>query len=105
MPERAHEIVPLLAADAISGRDVLIVEDIIDTGRTLRYSTDRLQLRDPAKLRCVSLLDKPSRREVEIKPDWTGFTVPDEFAVGYGIDYAQRGRNLPYIGKVQFNGT
>ncbi|MFQ1702229.1 hypoxanthine phosphoribosyltransferase [Loktanella agnita] len=86
----------------IEGRDVLIVEDIIDTGHTLAYVTKYLTSRQPARLRTIALLDKPARREVDFKADWTGFEIPDEFVVGYGIDFAQRNRNLPYIGKVRF---
>ena len=87
---------------AIEGRDVLLVEDIVDTGHTLHHVTNLLKSRGPARLRTIALLDKPSRREVDMKADWTGFEIPDEFVVGYGIDYAQRNRNLPYIGKVRF---
>ncbi|MFC6638049.1 hypoxanthine phosphoribosyltransferase [Sulfitobacter sp. JBTF-M27] len=87
---------------AIEGRDVLVVEDIVDTGHTLHHVTALLKSREPAKLRTIALLDKPSRREVDMKADWTGFEIPDEFVVGYGIDFAQRNRNLPYIGKVRF---
>ena len=79
---------------------VLIVEDIIDTGYTLQKVREILKLREPASLTICTLLDKPSRREVEVPVDWVGFTIPDEFVVGYGIDYAQRHRNLGYIGKV-----
>ncbi|MBV0912113.1 hypoxanthine phosphoribosyltransferase [Anianabacter salinae] len=86
----------------IAGRDVLVVEDIVDTGFTLSHVVRFLESRDPARLRTIALLDKPSRREVDIKADWTGFEIPDEFVVGYGIDYAQRNRNLPFIGKVRF---
>lgn len=86
----------------IEGRDVLIVEDIVDTGHTLSKVTEYLQTRKPAKMRTIALLDKPSRREVDFKADYTGFEIPDEFVVGYGIDYAQRNRNLPFIGKVRF---
>lgn len=86
----------------IEGRDVLIVEDIVDTGHTLSHVTQFLRTRHPARLRTIALLDKPARREVDIVADWTGFEIPDEFVVGYGIDYAQRNRNLPYIGKVSF---
>ena len=86
----------------IAGRDVLVVEDIVDTGFTLSHVLHLLQARGPARLKVCALLDKPSRREVPIKADWTGFEIPDEFVVGYGIDYAQRNRNLPYIGKVRF---
>ncbi|MDX1786053.1 MAG: hypoxanthine phosphoribosyltransferase [Roseovarius sp.] len=89
----------------IEGRDVLVVEDIVDTGHTLAHVLTLLQSRKPRKLRTIALLDKPSRREAAIKADWTGFEIPDEFVVGYGIDYAQRNRNLPYIGKVRFTET
>ncbi|KMK66952.1 hypoxanthine phosphoribosyltransferase [Puniceibacterium sp. IMCC21224] len=86
----------------IEGRDVLVVEDIVDTGFTLSRVVSFLSARDPARLRTIALLDKPSRREVDVTADWTGFVIPDEFVVGYGIDYAQRNRNLPFIGKVRF---
>ncbi|MBM7456496.1 hypoxanthine phosphoribosyltransferase [Oceanisphaera litoralis] len=86
--------------DEIHGKHVLIVEDIIDTGYTLSKVKEILSLRNPASLTICSLLDKPERREVEVPVDWIGFTVPDDFVVGYGIDYAQLYRNLPYIGKV-----
>jgi hypoxanthine phosphoribosyltransferase len=86
----------------ISGRDVLVVEDIVDTGHTLHHVVSLLNSRNPARLETIALLDKPSRREVDIKATWTGFEIPDEFVVGYGIDYAQRNRNLPFIGKVRF---
>jgi hypoxanthine phosphoribosyltransferase len=79
-----------------------VVEDIIDTGFTMSHVVHLLNARAPRKLRVIALLDKPTRREVEIKADWTGFEIPDEFVVGYGIDFAQRNRNLPYIGKVRF---
>ena len=86
----------------ISGRDVLVVEDIVDTGFTLSHVTELLKTRKPRKLETIALLDKPSRRETEIKATWTGFEIPDEFVVGYGIDFAQRNRNLPFIGCVRF---
>ncbi|MFP4043861.1 MAG: hypoxanthine phosphoribosyltransferase, partial [Rhodosalinus sp.] len=86
----------------IEGRDVLVVEDIVDTGHTLAHVLTLLRARRPRRLKCIALLDKPTRREVEVHADWTGFEIPDEFVVGYGIDYAQRNRNLPYIGKVRF---
>ena len=86
----------------IAGRDVLVVEDIVDTGFTLHHVLQMLAARKPARLEVCALLDKPSRREVEIRARWTGFEIPDEFVVGYGIDYAQRDRNLPHIGKVRF---
>ena len=86
----------------IEGRDVLVVEDIVDTGHTLSHVTEFLATRHPGKLKTIALLDKPSRREVDFRADWIGFEIPDEFVVGYGIDFAQRNRNLPYIGKVRF---
>jgi len=86
----------------IAGRDVLLVEDIVDTGFTLHHVIHLLTARAPAQLKVCALLDKPSRREVPVKADWTGFEIPDEFVVGYGIDFAQRNRNLPFIGKVRF---
>ncbi|AAK02205.1 TPA: hypoxanthine phosphoribosyltransferase [Pasteurella multocida] len=84
----------------IKGEHVLIIEDIIDTGYTLQKVREILKLREPASLRICTLLDKPSRREVEVPVEWVGFSIPDEFVVGYGIDYAQRYRNLGYIGHV-----
>jgi hypoxanthine phosphoribosyltransferase len=86
----------------IEGRDVLVVEDIVDTGYTLEHVLHVLESRKPRKLRTIALLDKPTRRETGVKADWTGFEIPDEFVVGYGIDFAQRNRNLPYIGCVRF---
>jgi hypoxanthine phosphoribosyltransferase len=86
----------------IEGRDVLLVEDIIDTGYTLSHVLDILATRHPRRIEVCALLDKPSRREVEVKARWIGFEIPDEFVVGYGIDYAQRNRNLPHIGAVRF---
>lgn len=85
----------------IEGRDVLLVEDIIDTGHTMMHVLNLLHSRGPRKMEVCALLDKPSRREVEVQVRWIGFEIPDEFVVGYGIDYAQRNRNLPYIGKVK----
>ncbi|MFC1025843.1 hypoxanthine phosphoribosyltransferase [Pasteurella multocida] len=84
----------------IKGEHILIIEDIIDTGYTLQKVREILKLREPASLRICTLLDKPSRREVEVPVEWVGFSIPDEFVVGYGIDYAQRYRNLGYIGHV-----
>ena len=81
----------------IEGRHVLIVEDIVDTGLTLEYLRELLHARNPASLRVVTLLDKVDRRIVEVPIEYTGFRIPDEFVVGYGLDYAQRYRNLPYI--------
>ncbi|MCA8883190.1 MAG: hypoxanthine phosphoribosyltransferase [Rhodobacteraceae bacterium] len=86
----------------IGGRHVLVVEDIVDTGFTMSHVMHLLRAREPASLRSIVLLDKPARREVPFTADWTGFEIPDEFVVGYGIDFAQRNRNLPYIGKVRF---
>jgi hypoxanthine phosphoribosyltransferase len=86
----------------ISGRDVLVVEDIVDTGFTLTHVLHLLTARGPKRLRTIALLDKPSRRETDVRADWTGFEIPDEFVVGYGIDFAQSNRNLPFIGKVRF---
>lgn len=86
----------------IGGRDVLVVEDIVDTGFTLSHVIQLLSSREPKRLETIALLDKPSRRETDIRATWTGFEIPDEFVVGYGIDYAQRNRNLPFIGKVRF---
>lgn len=84
----------------INGKDVLIVEDIIDTGFTLNKVREILKLREPNSLTICTLLDKPSRREVDVPVEWVGFAIPDEFVVGYGIDYAQKYRNLEYIGKI-----
>ncbi len=89
----------------IQGRDVLVVEDIVDTGHTLAHVLHLLASRNPRKLRTIALLDKPARRETAVRADWTGFEIPDDFVVGYGIDYAQRNRNLPYIGRVRFTGA
>ena len=88
----------------IEGRDVLVVEDIVDTGHTLAHVKHLLKARKPAKMKTIALLDKPSRREAKVAADWIGFEIPDEFVVGYGIDFAQRNRNLPFIGKVRFVG-
>mgnify|MGYP006276720843 CR=1 FL=1 len=86
----------------IAGRDVLIVEDIIDTGHTLAHVERILRTRGPRRLEICALLDKPARREAEVRARWIGFEIPDAFVVGYGIDYAQADRNLPYIGVVRF---
>ena len=85
-------------SDSIEGKHLLIVEDILDSGNTLYYLKDVLSARCPASIRICTLLDKPERRCKPIKADYVGFTVPDVFAVGYGLDYAERYRNLPYIG-------
>lgn len=84
----------------IQGRDVLIVEDLIDSGNTLNKVREMLLIREPKSLEICTLLDKPERREVDVPVNFIGFTIPDEFIVGYGIDYAERYRNLPYIAKV-----
>ncbi|MCL1074307.1 hypoxanthine phosphoribosyltransferase [Shewanella dokdonensis] len=84
----------------IAGRHVLIVEDLIDSGNTLNKVREMLRLRDPKSLALCTLLDKPDRREVDVPVDFVGFTIPDEFVVGYGIDYAEQYRNLPYIARV-----
>lgn len=85
-------------AISIENRDVLVVEDILDSGTTLGYLLKLLRARNPASLRIVTLLDKPSRRKAAISPDYVGFTMPDEFVVGYGLDYNEHYRNLPDIG-------
>ena len=82
----------------IAGFDVLIVEDILDSGMTLSYISELLQARDPASIRICTLLDKPERRKADITADYIGFEVPDEFVVGYGLDYDEKYRNLPYVG-------
>lgn len=82
----------------IEGKEVIVIEDIVDTGRTLSYLLQLLQERHPKSLALCTLLDKPERRTHEVEVDYTGFQIPDEFVVGYGLDYAQKYRNLPYIG-------
>lgn len=89
--------------DSIKDKDVIVVEDIVDSGRTLSYLMEMLEGRNPATLRLCTLLDKPDRRVVDVNVDYTGFQIPDEFVVGYGLDYDQRYRNLPYIGVVEFD--
>ncbi|HHY81200.1 MAG TPA: hypoxanthine phosphoribosyltransferase [Clostridiales bacterium] len=84
--------------EEIEGRDVLIVEDIVDTGLTLNYLVENLLSRKPASLKICCCLDKPSRRLVPVKVDYIGFSIPDEFVIGYGLDYAEKYRNLPFIG-------
>ncbi|WP_428801283.1 hypoxanthine phosphoribosyltransferase [Vibrio kyushuensis] len=86
--------------DDIKGKDVLLVEDIIDTGNTLSKVIEILTLREPKSIQVCTLLDKPVKREIEVDAKWIGFAIPDEFVVGVGIDYAQKYRHLPYIGKV-----
>ncbi|MCR5799638.1 MAG: hypoxanthine phosphoribosyltransferase [Lachnospiraceae bacterium] len=89
--------------EPLEGKDVIIVEDIIDSGRTLKHLMKLLESRKPASLRLCTLLDKPDRRVVDVNVDYTGFAIPDEFVVGYGLDYDQMYRNLPYIGIVKFD--
>ena len=84
----------------LEGRDVVIVEDIVDTGLTLNYLQDILRARSPRTLRTACLLSKPSRRKVDVKVEYVGFTIEDKFVVGYGLDYAEQYRNLPYIGVI-----
>ncbi|MCR5249188.1 MAG: hypoxanthine phosphoribosyltransferase [Lachnospiraceae bacterium] len=86
--------------ESLEGRDVLVIEDIVDSGRTLSYLLELLKARGPKSLALCTLLDKPSRRTHEVRVDYTGFEVPDKFIVGYGLDYAQKYRNLPYIGVI-----
>lgn len=89
--------------ESIQDKDVLVVEDIVDSGRTLSYLMEMLRDRGPRSLHLCTLLDKPDRRVVPVKVDYTGFQIPDEFVVGYGLDYDQRYRNLPYIGIISFD--
>ncbi len=89
--------------ESIKDKDVLVVEDIVDSGRTLSYLMELLRDRGPKSLHLCTLLDKPDRRVVDVDVDYTGFQIPDEFVVGYGLDYDQRYRNLPYIGIISFD--
>ena len=89
--------------EPIKDKDVLVVEDIVDSGRTLSYLMEMLKDRGPASLHLCTLLDKPERRVVDVNVDYTGFQIPDKFVVGYGLDYDQHYRNLPYIGVVEFD--
>lgn len=82
----------------LAGKDILIVEDILDSGLTLSYIKELLESRGPRSIRVATLLDKPSRRKVDLQADYIGFSVPDEFVIGYGLDYDEKYRNLPYIG-------
>ncbi len=88
--------------DSLKDKDVIVVEDIVDSGRTLSYLLEMLKDRGPKSLRLCTLLDKPERRVTDVKVDYTGFAIPDKFVVGYGLDYDQKYRNLPYIGVVSF---
>jgi len=83
--------------ESVENRDLLIVEDIVDTGLTLKYLMDNILSRGPKSVRICSFLDKPDRRKVDIVPDYKGYSIPDEFVVGYGLDYAEKYRNLPYV--------
>ncbi|MDD4048048.1 MAG: hypoxanthine phosphoribosyltransferase [Clostridia bacterium] len=85
----------------IAGKDVLIIEDIVDTGLTLSYLKDNLKSRNPASIKICTFLDKPSRRKVTLVPDYKGYDIPNEFAVGYGLDFSGRYRNLPYVGALK----
>ena len=89
--------------EPITGRDVIIVEDIIDSGRTLSHLKDLLGQRQPASLKICTLLDKPERRVTDVDVEYVGFQIEDKFVVGYGLDYDQQYRNLPYIGVVEFD--
>ena len=89
--------------ESLKDKDVIVVEDIVDSGRTLSYLLKMLQSRGPRSLALCTLLDKPERRVVDVNVNYTGFQIPDEFVVGYGLDYDQRYRNLPYIGVVEFD--
>lgn len=89
--------------EPLTGRHVIVIEDIVDSGRTLSYLLDMLGSRGPKDVKLCTLLDKPDRRVVDVKVDYTGFEIPDEFVVGYGLDYDQKYRNLPYIGMVKFD--
>lgn len=89
--------------EPLKDKHVIVIEDIVDSGRTLSYLLEMLKDRKPASLKLCTLLDKPERRVTDVKVDYTGFEIPDEFVVGYGLDYDQKYRNLPYIGVVKFD--
>ncbi len=89
--------------DSLAGKHVIVVEDIVDSGRTLSYLLEMLKDRGPKSMKLCTLLDKPDRRVVDVQVDYTGFQIPDEFVVGYGLDYDQKYRNLPYIGIVELD--
>lgn len=89
--------------DSLAGKNVIVVEDIVDSGRTLSYLLEMLNDRGPKSMKLCTLLDKPDRRVVDVNVDYTGFQIPDEFVVGYGLDYDQKYRNLPYIGIVELD--
>lgn len=100
MVSAGHIMVKKELDEDIEGKDVLIVEDIVDSGNTLFHLKHLLEGRGPASLKIITLLDKPDRRVADVATDYCGFEIPDEFVVGYGLDYAQKYRNLPYIGVV-----
>ena len=85
---------------SIAGKDVLVIEDIVDTGKTLSYLLEYLKVKKPNSIKLCALLDKPDRREVDVKVDYVGFEIPDKFVVGYGLDFDEKYRNLPYIGYI-----
>ena len=87
--------------DSIQGKDVIVIEDIIDTGRTLSYLIEYLKMKKPNSIKLCALLDKPDRRVIDVKVDYTGFQIPDKFVVGYGLDFDERYRNLPYVGYIE----
>ena len=89
--------------ETLTDKDVIVIEDIVDSGRTLSYLLEMLRKRGPKSLKLCTLLDKPDRRVIDVDVDYTGFQIPDEFVVGYGLDYDQRYRNLPFIGVVELN--
>ena len=89
--------------ESVEGKNIIVIEDIIDSGNTLSYLLENLKQRHPASLRLCTLLDKPDRRVKQVDVDYTGFQIPDEFVVGYGLDYAQKYRNLPYVGIVHLD--
>lgn len=101
MVSAGHITVKKELDEDIEGKDVIIVEDIVDSGNTLFHLRNLLEGRNPASLKIVTLLDKPDRRVTDVIMDYCGFEIPDEFVVGYGLDYAQKYRNLPYIGVVK----
>jgi len=87
--------------DSIQGKDVIVIEDIIDTGRTLSYLIEYLKMKKPNSVKLCALLDKPDRRTINVTVDYTGFQIPDKFVVGYGLDFDERYRNLPYVGYIE----
>ena len=87
--------------DSIQGKDVIVIEDIIDTGRTLSYLIEYLKMKKPNSVKLCALLDKPDRRVVDVKVDYTGFQIPDKFVVGYGLDFDERYRNFPFVGYIE----